>query len=243
VTRLSATFTTPAALVAAHDQEMTRGGLLVRGEVPAGVALFADVELAIEGGGKRVLTPAQVVQMLPGVGVAVTFAAARVAGLAEWIEMARALGASGWSDAAPAARAAAASAAVSPAQRLREASVPEKINIALHGSRDERGLILRDTNRLLHPYVLKNPNLQMDEVVAMARMAAISPELLKQIADRREWIARPDIAIALVRNPTVPVLTALKALEHVSPADLRQLAKDTRTRPAIQQAARRKVVG
>jgi hypothetical protein len=132
---------------------------------------------------------------------------------------------------------------VSPAQRLREASVPEKINIALHGSRDERGLILRDTNRLLHPYVLKNPNLQMDEVVAMARMAAISPELLKQIADRREWIARPDIAIALVRNPTVPVLTALKALEHVSPADLRQLAKDTRTRPAIQQAARRKVVG
>ena len=112
-----------------------------------------------------------------------------------------------------------------------------------HGSRDERAMILRDTNRLLHPYVLKNPNLQIDEVVAMARMSAISPELLKQIAERREWMARPDIAIALVRNPTVPVTVALKALDHVSVSDLRQLAKDTKTRPAIQAAARKKVVG
>jgi hypothetical protein len=242
VTRLRATFTTPAALVASHDQEMTRGGLLVRGEVPPDVALFAEVELEIEGGGRRLVTPAQVVQMAPGVGVAVTFVPAKVAGLAEWVAQARSLGAGGWPDAAPAARPGAAPVA-SPAQRIRDASVAEKIQIALHGSRDERALILRDTNRLLHPYVLKNPNLQMDEVVAIARMSAMSPESLKLIADRREWIARPDVAIALVRNPTVPVPVALKALEHVSPADLRQLAKDTRTRPAIQQAARRKVVG
>jgi hypothetical protein len=240
MTRLRVTFDSPAALIAAHDTEMTRGGLLVRGEVPTGVALFADVELELCAGARRVLTPAQVVQMVPGVGIAVTFPAAKVAGLADLVASARALGAGGWADAA---RPAAAAPAVSPVQRIREASVPEKINIALHGNRDERQLILRDTNRLLHPYVLKNPNLQLDEVAAMARMATISPELLKQIADRREWIARPDIAISLVRNPTVPVPIALKALEHVSPADLRQLAKDTRTRPAIQQAARRKVVG
>ncbi len=241
MTKLRATFTTPAALVAAHDQEMSRGGLLVRGEVPAGVALFAEAELEIVAGTRRLVTGAQVVQTVPGVGVAVTFSAAKVAGLAELVAAARALGDGGWSDGAKPA--AAPAAAVSPAARVREASVNEKIQIALHGSRDERQLILRDTNRQLHPYVLKNPNIQMDEIVAMARMSAISPELLKQIAERRELIARPDIAIALVRNPTVPVPVALKALEHVSPADLRQLAKDSKTRPAIQQAARRKVVG
>jgi hypothetical protein len=237
--KLRATFPTPAALVAAHYQEMARGGLLVRGDLPAGVALFDTVELELAAGPRTLSTPAQVVQMLPGMGVAVTFTAAKVPGLAETIEAARARGSSGWSD----AKAPAPPAAVSPAQRIREATVPEKINIALHGSRDERAVILRDTNRLLHPYVLKNPNLQIDEVVAMARMSAISPELLKQIAERRDWMARPDIALALVRNPTVPVPVALKALDHVSPGDLRQLAKDSKTRPAIQQAARKKVVG
>jgi hypothetical protein len=126
---------------------------------------------------------------------------------------------------------------------VREATVNEKIQMALHGNRDERQLILRDTNRLVHPYVLKNPNIGLDEVAAIARMPGVSPEVLKQVGERREWVSRPEIAIALVRNPTVPVPLALRALEHVSPADLRQLAKDTKTRPAIQSAARRKVVG
>jgi hypothetical protein len=244
MTTLRASFATPAALVAAHDQEITRGGLLVRGAVPADATLFAEVELEIVAGGRRVSTRAQIVQMVPGVGVAVTFAAAAVAGLAELVSAARALGAGAWPEPGAAKPgAAAAPAAASPAAKLRDASVAEKIQIALHGSRDERQLILRDTNRLLHPYLLKNPNLQMEEVAAMARMSAVSPEVLKLIVDRREWVSRPDIAIALVRNPTVPVPLALRALEHVSPADLRQLAKDSKTRPAIQQAARRKVVG
>src|SRR5262249_7992808 len=34
---------------------------------------------------------------------------------------------------------------------------PEKIQLALHGSRDDRAQILRDKNRTLHPFVLKNP--------------------------------------------------------------------------------------
>ena len=137
----------------------------------------------------------------------------------------------------------AAAPAASPVQRLREASVADKIQIALHGTRDERALIMRDTNRLLHPYVLKNPNLQLDEVAQIARMSAINPDLLKLIVERREWVGRPEIAIGIVRNPTVPIPVALKALEFVSPTDLRQLAKDTKTRPPIQAAARRKVVG
>ncbi len=247
--RLRASFATPAQLVLAHDQEITRGGLFVRGEVPAEAQLFADCELEIAAGGRTVVAHAQVVQMAPGVGVAVTFAAS-APGLAELVATARVLGAEPWPDEASVAPSAPTRPAVaapnpaqSPAARIRDATVPEKIQIALHGTRDERQLILRDTNRLVHAYLLKNPNLQLDEVVAMARMSTVSTDLLKQICDRREWISRPEIALALVRNPVVPVPMALRALEHVTPADLRQLAKDTKTRPAIQSAARRKVVG
>ena len=125
---------------------------------------------------------------------------------------------------------------------MKSANVAKKIALALHGNKDERAAILRDLNKLFHPYVLRNPNLQLDEVLAMAKMTTLSAEVLKTIAERREWMARPEIALALVRNPKCPAPVAVKLLGNVSPADLRQLAKDTKTRPAIQQAARKKIL-
>ena len=118
-----------------------------------------------------------------------------------------------------------------------------KIQQALHGNRDDRARILRDTNRLLHPYVLRNPQLGLDEVLAMAKMSTLSPDMLGNIAAEPDWAQRPDIAIALVRNPKTPTPAAVRLLDHVSAADIRQLAKDTRTRPAVQQAARKKLFG
>ncbi|MBI4509475.1 MAG: hypothetical protein HY698_07545, partial [Deltaproteobacteria bacterium] len=67
-------------------------------------------------------------------------------------------------------------------------------------------------------------------------------QVLKQIAERREWAQRPEIAIALVRNPKTPAPLAVRLLDHVSPAELRHLAKDPGTRPPIQHAARKKVL-
>ena len=63
---------------------------------------------------------------------------------------------------------------------------------------------------LLHKYVLKNPQLQLEEVVFVARMATAAPESLVFIAGRREWAERPEVAIALVRNPKTPVPLAIK---------------------------------
>jgi len=126
--------------------------------------------------------------------------------------------------------------------RVAGSNSAKKMQLALHGSRDERAAILRDLNKTLHPLVLKNPNLQLDEVVAMAKMTTISPEVLKAIADRREWAGRPEIALALVRNPKTPAPLAIKLLANVSPAELRQLAKDTRTRAPIQAAARKRLL-
>jgi hypothetical protein len=233
--KLTVVYTTPAELVTAHDAEMTRGGLLVRGASAAGLELFTDVDLELRAGDTTITTRAQVVQIVAGVGVAVAFMIDRADGLAALVTKARTLAA--W----PAA--AAPAAAVGAAAKWAAASQSEKIQIALHGNRDERALVLRDINKMLHPYVLRNPNLQLDEIVAIAKMNTVSPELLKQIADRREWYTRPEIAIALVRNPKVPPPIAVRLLDHVSAAELRQLAKDSRTRPAVQQAARKKVIG
>jgi hypothetical protein len=119
----------------------------------------------------------------------------------------------------------------------------EKVQKALHGTRDERNAILRDRDRTLHAFVLKNPALEADDVVAIARNPQLAADLLQQVGDRKEWLQRPAVALALARNPKTPPELAVRALDHVPLEALRQLAKGAGALPHIQTAARKKLLG
>jgi hypothetical protein len=223
--KLTAAYETGAELVADAESQFAKGGLLVRGDAPPGLALFQDVELAIVFGEQEVVLKGQVVQIVAGAGVAVAFQPTPE--LDELVVEARKPTVVGVG-ARPAAV---------------KNNVAEQIQKALHGTKDERAAVMRDINKMVHPYVLKNPQLGVDEVLAFAKMTTLAPELLKQIADRKEWAQRPEIAIALVRNAKTPVEVALKLLGWITPQELRHLAKDNKAKPQIAQAARRKVLG
>lgn len=119
----------------------------------------------------------------------------------------------------------------------------EKVQKALHGTREERNAILRDRDRTLHPFVLKNPQLDADDVVGIAKNPQMTSEMLKQLGDRRDWFQRPAVALALARNPRTPPELAVRALDHVPVEALRQIAKGTGVLPHVSQAARRKLLG
>lgn len=227
-----------------YEKQLARGGLLVRVQLSEDFPQFTPIELELAAGPSVIALDAQVVQVFPIAGVAVTFAPSRA--LTSWVEAACAT-ASGDRDPEhtvvqpPTPPAALEHATVQARPPALEAN--EKMHQALRGNRDERAAILRENNPALHVQVLRNPGLQLDEVAAIAKMRTVAPELLKQISDKREWVQRPEIALALVRNPKTPVPIAIRMLDHIGPAELRQLAKDQHTRTAIQHAARKKVVG
>jgi len=118
----------------------------------------------------------------------------------------------------------------------------EKIQVALHGNRDERNLVLRDRNRMLHAFVLKNPAINLDDVTTIAKNAQMGPDVLKQISERKEWFQRPAVATALARNPKTPADIAIRALDYVPMDVLRQMAKGVGALPHVTQAARKKVI-
>jgi hypothetical protein len=127
--------------------------------------------------------------------------------------------------------------------RVKNASQVEKIQLALHGGKTERAALLRETNKTIHGYVLRNPNIGIDEVGQLARNALVAPDVLALIAGRKEWVARPEIAAALIRNPKTPVPLAIQMIAHVAPAELRQLAKSGALRAPVLAAVRKKVIG
>lgn len=203
-------------------EQLAHGGLLVRGEPPAGADRGAPVELTVVTPvGSKAVT-GQILQVLAGAGVAVGFDAAE---LAELVARAETGGAP----------------AVAP-QQSHGAAQAAKIQQALHGDKNQRAAILRENNKALHTYVLRNPQIGLDEVAAIARMTTVAMDVLTFIAGRREWYERPEVAIALVRNPKTPVPLAIRMLDHVGQAELRQLAK-AGVREAISRVARKKILG
>jgi hypothetical protein len=249
--RFRVRYSNPAELIADHDQQFTRGGFLVRVDPPEGLALYESVELEIATEHGSVALAGQVVQMVPSVGVAIGFRAADDPALRELVDWARTAAAVGAAaehgvagapepEAAPSCRAAAVPQEAH--AKVKAANKVDKIHLARYGKKDERMHIIRGNDRSLHRYVLNNPGLGMDEVAFIAKMTTMSPDMLKAIAERREWAQRPEIAIALARNPKTPVPLAIKMLNHVSPTDLRNLAKGTGARMPIVQAARKKVL-
>lgn len=242
--RLRVRYGRVADFLADARQQLAHGGLLVRVAVD-GVERGAPVELTVATPVGTAVVAGQVLQLLAGAGIAVGLDAGSLGHL-----IAAAGSFAGDDDAgsppvhelAPPAAAAAVTtaAAAPPAQGAAQAA---RIQQALHGDKNQRAAILRENNRLLHSYVLRNPQIGVDEVAAVARMATVSADLLAFIASRREWYERPEVAVALVRNPKTPVPLAIRMLDHVGPGELRQLAKQTAVREAIARAARKKLLG
>jgi hypothetical protein len=235
-------------------QQMARGALLIKIDDTAGLTFDSPVLLTLVlPDGTALPHPTKVLQVLAGFGVAVSVPPELVD------QVRRAAGGPDAPGAGPArhervdpnASPARASAAPPPPSRPPPSAPPraegpsrsEKIQQALHGTRDERNAILRDRDRTLHAFVLKNPQLDADDVVTIAKNAQVAPELLKQIGERKDWFQRPAIALALARNPRTPPALAVRALEHVALDALRQIAKGTGTLPHVTQAARKKLLG
>lgn len=237
------------------SEEMRRGVMLAKIEPPADLEFRHPLSVELRCGGRSMRFASEVVSILPGVGVAMAFPP-------EKLEEARALLAAGAAEptgettfeaapsftvpvaaaAPPAPKPADTPAPAAPPVSMARASFAEKVQYALHGSRDDRAAILRDQNKQLHPFVLKSPTVTPEEVAGWAANAQMSPDFLKQISERKEWFSRPAIAVALARNPKTPPEVAIKAVDYIPAEALRQMAKGVGALPHVVQAARKKIL-
>jgi len=125
--------------------------------------------------------------------------------------------------------------------RIRTMSVGERLKLALRGNKEARTLLLRDSNRIVIRFVLKNPRITEDEIVALTNNRSIDEELLRTIAERREWTKNYLVRTGLVSNPRTPIALAMRFLPTLDERDIRRLAKSKNVPEAVAGAARRMV--
>lgn len=224
-------YSTASEYISAFEQEISRSGLLIRGATCDHVGAMTKCKIEMRVANFPAIEfDAQIASIVPGIGIAVVFSeiptrAVELANkLRQMMEHGNELGGN----------------RKTVFERLKTMNASKKMQLALSGDREERMALLRDVNKVLHAFVLKNPRIGLDEVHYAAKMSSLSPEALKNISEHKEWGSNTVICCALVRNPRTPLPLAIRLLNKIPLSEIRALAKGG-ARDQIVQAARKKI--
>ncbi len=127
-------------------------------------------------------------------------------------------------------------------RKIATMAVGEKVQLALHGNRDARQLLMRDRAGVVQSSLVRNPKITLDEVQALARAPQLAPETAETLAQHPSYGLSPQVALALVRNPRTPLPVATQLLARLLPADLRVIAKGLGVRTQVAAAARKRLL-
>jgi hypothetical protein len=123
-------------------------------------------------------------------------------------------------------------------QRVLKMSVSEKIKLATLGNKEARTLLLRDSNKLVCMAAATSPRITDGEILGLANSRTVNADVLRYIYSGRDFTKTYAIKLSLVKNPKVPLPTALKLLSTLQEKDIKELARDRNVPQTIQSQAK-----
>ena len=120
-------------------------------------------------------------------------------------------------------------------------SVKDRIKLAMKGDREARGILIRDSNRVVAAGVVHNPRFTEHEVENIAAMRTVSDEVLRLIGINRAWARSYSIIHNLVRNPRTPITTAMSILPRIRAKDLERISQSRNVADSVRRQAYRLV--
>ena len=125
------------------------------------------------------------------------------------------------------------------AAQVAKLSVPAKVELAVRGNREVRRILSRDASSIVARSVIGSPKLTEDDIIAYAASSQTHEEVLRFIADSRQWTANRQVVCALVQNPRTPPPAAIRFLKSYQTSELRVLSQNRSLTAAVRQEARR----
>jgi hypothetical protein len=108
-------------------------------------------------------------------------------------------------------------------QRLAKMTVAQRVQFAMKGGSEARRTLIRDNNKVVQRAVLQSPRLTDQEVEAFASMSSLTDEILRLIANNRNFRKNYTVVRNLVNNPKTPLDISLHMLPILNVIDLKRL--------------------
>jgi hypothetical protein len=124
-------------------------------------------------------------------------------------------------------------------ERILMLNVAQKAILAMRGGREERMILVRDTNKLVALGVLRNPRLVEEDVEGIARMRNVTDEVLRKIGQTRGWTKSYAIITALINNPRTPQGISTNFIPRLQNQDLKRLSNSKDVPELIRRMAKR----
>jgi hypothetical protein len=126
-------------------------------------------------------------------------------------------------------------------RRLMFMTVKDRVKFGLKGDREARGILIRDSNRVVATAVIYNPRITEQEIEKISSMRTVSEEVLRIIGLNRAWTRSYAIIHNLVRNPRTPFATAMNILPRIQKKDLKALSENRNVTENVRRQAYRLV--
>jgi len=109
-------------------------------------------------------------------------------------------------------------------QKLARMNVGDRIKVAMLGSKEERGILIRDGSKLVSSAVLASPKLSEQEIESFANMKNVRENVLRDIARSRKFMKNYVVLRNLCNNPRTPLDLSLGLMKNLMGPDLKVLS-------------------
>jgi hypothetical protein len=108
-------------------------------------------------------------------------------------------------------------------QRLAKMNVAQRVQFAIKGGSEARRTLIKDSSKVVQRAVLQSPRLTDQEVEGFASMSTLTDEILRLIANNRNFRKNYTVVRNLLNNPKTPLDVTLHMLPMLNAQDLKRL--------------------
>lgn len=128
---------------------------------------------------------------------------------------------------------------ISVINRIMKMGMKDRMKLAMKGDREARNILIRDPNRIVCQAVVNNPRITEQEIEKVASMRSVTEDVLRNVANNRQWSRCYPVIHNLVRNPRTPIANVLTILPRLQLKDLAALSKNRNVSDAVRRQALR----
>ena len=120
-------------------------------------------------------------------------------------------------------------------------TVSQKVQLALKGNKEERGMLIRDSSKVVSRGVLGSPKVTEAEIDTFSALKNVSDEVLRQISMSRKFMRSYSVLRNLANNPRTPIDVGMSLIARLLPQDQRAVAQNKNVAEVVRKMAMKMV--